>query len=514
MVWNTGGSTLYGRYRLERPLGSGGEGSLWEAFDLVLNRAVAVAMAAGVEVGPGGGGRGVTREARVISGLMHPRLARVYDLLEVDEGTFIVMELVKGESLAARLAREGRLPADEAACIAAQCADALDAAHQAGLVHRDVKPASIMLTETGVKVVDFGIAGRTGPTGRAAGGARSGADDAIAGPVDTATRSAPERDHSAAEDGPAADLYALGVVLYRMLAGRQPFDVEGPVGCDVRHAALAADPPPLPDDVPGFLADVCDRLLARDPAARPASAGVAVEMLTAAATDAAAARTTRSGDTAAGATSTGATPTGDTPTGDTPTLAVPLAADAARPTARPIGHAVAHAGGPLAPATRRRRPRPGRRTVIAVPAFALAAVAAGSVWLASGMGGRPNADTPPTTRPASTAPSPTAPHQDRGHGHGRAGSALAAAQAPSKAAHTPHGHAPSSPGHRATAPKAHPSNGPSDSRSSGPSSGASGTPSATPSATPTPTPTATATPTPSGGTTGTPTAPPASSVPG
>src|SRR6185437_8403692 len=163
--------------------------------------------------------RRLRREAMVIGGLTERRLARVYDYFETDQGSFIVMELVQGESLSARIKREGRLPLAEAVWIVAECAEALHAAHRAGVVHRDVKPSNIMLTESkdaasngaahDIKIVDFGIATRTRPA--------PNRDLCAQEPVDLETETmtgnivgtiaylAPER-VSGAPDSPAADL--------------------------------------------------------------------------------------------------------------------------------------------------------------------------------------------------------------------------------------------------------------------------------------------------------------------
>lgn len=262
-VWPVGGATLAGRYRLERRLGSGGMGSVWQARDLVLNREVAVKSAEGAAAELGRLNRRLRREAAVIGSLAEPRVARVYDFIEAGDDAFIVMELVDGESLGARLSRDGRLPAAEAALIAAQSAEALGAAHRAGIVHRDVKPSNIMLTENGVKIVDFGIAVRSQST------LDDSTETLTQGLTGTAFYIAPERARGG-ESGPAADLYALGVVLYQMLSGKVPFDADEPIA--ILFAHVTAEPIPLPADVPEELAAVCMSLLAKDPDQRPAPA--------------------------------------------------------------------------------------------------------------------------------------------------------------------------------------------------------------------------------------------------
>ena len=257
----TEGIRLVDRYQLERQLGRGGMGAVWQARDLVLGRMVAIKI-----VDPdGSGGRrdrlALRREAMVVGNLTHPQVARIYDYCETGDGDFIVMELIEGESLAALLAREGRLPAGEAARITALCAGALDAAHRAGVVHRDVKPSNIMLTEHSAKVIDFGIAATLDPS----------ETTTQFGLVGTAAYLAPER-VTGATATPAADLYSLGVAFYQMLSGHLPYKAEDSIAMLYAHTTVS--PIPLPVDVPPALAEICMSLLAKDPAGRPASAGV------------------------------------------------------------------------------------------------------------------------------------------------------------------------------------------------------------------------------------------------
>ncbi|NDU71933.1 protein kinase [Actinomadura sp. DSM 109109] len=245
------GESLGGRYRVERRLGAGGMATVWRAVDTVLDRPVAV------KVPKGGGPEEFTRrlreEARAAAALTHPGITGVYDYGEHRIGPegpsrrdsrripYVVMELLDGESLAVRLAR-GPLPWREAAGICARVADALAAAHGAGIVHRDVKPGNVFLTPAEVKVLDFGIA-FTGGTG---------------GPVmGTPAYMAPEL-VSGTSPTPAADVYSLGVVLHECLTGA----------------------PPTPASVfrkgtPDEVADLCRDCLAPDPGARPTAAAAA-----------------------------------------------------------------------------------------------------------------------------------------------------------------------------------------------------------------------------------------------
>jgi eukaryotic-like serine/threonine-protein kinase len=276
------GLWLAGRYRLEAVIANGGMGAVWSAEDTFLGRRVAVKIltwnATGEADGDGAAAaehaaERVRREARAAASLRHPNIACVYDYGHQDGLAFLVMELLDGESLAARLSRRGALPAEEAARVAAGVAGALDSAHRAGIVHRDVKPGNIMLTTSGeVKLLDFGIAaisGQRSPPGR----------ERLLG---TAAYLSPEWGPDAPAD-PASDVYALGVVVYEMLAGRPPFTGGSLAAVATAHAVNP--PPPLAlfaPDTPAAMAAVCERALAKDPAARPPSAGAFAAQLSAA----------------------------------------------------------------------------------------------------------------------------------------------------------------------------------------------------------------------------------------
>ena len=253
---------LNGRYRMEALLAAGGMGEVWAARDLLLDRAVAVKVLGGALAGDGRAAERLRREARAAGRLEHPNITRVLDLGEHDGRPYLVMELLEGESLAARMDRTGPMPPAEAARIVAAVADALEAAHRAGVVHRDVKPGNVFLTAAGeVKVLDFGIASAAGDTIITTGDL-----------IGTAAYLAPERalGHRAT---PAADIYALGVVLYELLAGHRPF----PAGSDVELAMahVNADPPSLTEAAPATppsLVAACHQALAKDPGSRPSSA--------------------------------------------------------------------------------------------------------------------------------------------------------------------------------------------------------------------------------------------------
>jgi eukaryotic-like serine/threonine-protein kinase len=247
---------LADRYELAEPLGAGGMAHVVAAYDRLLERRVAVKLIRDELLGDEASRQRLLREARAAAALHHPNTVAVYDVGR-DEQPFIVMELVEGESLADRLAREGRLEAREAVAIAAPVLEGLAAAHDRGLVHRDVKPSNILLPAAGgVKLADFGIAK-----------AVSGVTDltATGSVLGTPRYLAPEQ---AAGQGatPASDLYALGAVLYECLAGRAPFEADSPLAVALAHQQQPV--PSLVDHVPGVpaaLAAVVERALAKRP---------------------------------------------------------------------------------------------------------------------------------------------------------------------------------------------------------------------------------------------------------
>ena len=258
------GDLVAGRYRIERRLGGGGMAVVLAATDEELGRTVAVKVLADNLAQHDEIRRRFLREARIAGSLRHPNLIEVYDAGE-DARPYIVMEHVDGPSLADVIRRRGPLSPDEAGRLAVQAADGLAHAHAHGIVHRDVKPANLLLGPDGtLKIADFGIA-------HAVEGTRLTATGAVLG---TAAYLAPEQ-ASGGTVGPATDVYALGVVLYELLTGRTPHD--SPTLAELVTRKLA-EPVPPPSEVnpsiPEALDVLVERSLSPDPGLRPTAGEV------------------------------------------------------------------------------------------------------------------------------------------------------------------------------------------------------------------------------------------------
>lgn len=251
---------LASRYRLVTLLETGGMAQVWRATDELLDRPVAVKL-------PAGDTRAAHmawREARLAARLSHPGIAAVHDYREAvrPDGSvapFVVMELLSGETVAARLCdADGPVPWGEAVSIGAAVAEALAAAHAAGVVHRDIKPGNVMLCPGGVKLLDFGISAAAGEAD----------DDDTGVSFGTPAYAAPERlDGKPAE--PATDLYGLGVLLFEMVTGDPPYDVNT---WEELAAAQAHGPTPLPETLPARLRELILRCLDDNPTKRPTAA--------------------------------------------------------------------------------------------------------------------------------------------------------------------------------------------------------------------------------------------------
>jgi len=268
------GLIVAGRYRLVDRLGVGGMSEVWRGYDEVLGRSIAVKVLAGSLQADASLRELIRQEARAMARLSHPNVTSVFDYGEfTTQGgasvPYVVMELLRGQTLGRLLAR-GPLPVPEAVRITAQVAAALSAAHRLGLVHCDVTPANVMLTSSGVKVLDFGVAAVLGSTRNTDGQPRFG----------TAGYIAPERLTRAVPDAPAVDVYGLGALLYAALVGQPPQparDLAGPACIDSTEMLASMRVAGVPADV----ADLCLRCLAHEALDRPDSAEVA-RVLTAA----------------------------------------------------------------------------------------------------------------------------------------------------------------------------------------------------------------------------------------
>ncbi|MFI8852693.1 serine/threonine-protein kinase [Streptomyces sp. 891-h] len=270
----TPGRLIAGRYELSEPLGKGGMGQVWGALDAGLGgRPVAVKLAHSERMAslvqsadPEELRRRFARECRVTAQIDHPGLVTVYDAGQDGEELFLVMQRLDGSDLADHLAEHDPYPWQWAVAVTAQLCSALAAVHAVGVVHRDLKPGNVMVRPDGrVVILDLGIASVGAPDVTRL--TRTGAL------VGTPVYMAPEQATGGAAVGPAADLYALGVVLYELLARRTPF--EAPEAAGLLYKKLHEEPDSLEllcPDVPAPLPGLVRRLLDRDPARRPADA--------------------------------------------------------------------------------------------------------------------------------------------------------------------------------------------------------------------------------------------------
>ncbi|MGI9539114.1 MAG: protein kinase domain-containing protein, partial [Miltoncostaeaceae bacterium] len=250
---------LGGRYRLDELIGRGGMAAVWRATDIEFNRPVAVKRLHARHVDDAEFAERFRREARVVARLSHSHLVRLLDAGEDDNGPYLVLELVEGETLKQRLARDGALPPAEAARVVAQVADALQYAHGQGVVHRDIKSQNVLLGNNGTtKLADFGIARLL----------EADAEPSLTQTdmmVGSADYIAPEQAEGGAIDA-RTDIYSLGIVLYETLVGRLPFPGEGFVAVAMKHVQEdLPDPRELDPAVPADLAAVAARAAAKSP---------------------------------------------------------------------------------------------------------------------------------------------------------------------------------------------------------------------------------------------------------
>ncbi|WP_298122669.1 protein kinase domain-containing protein [uncultured Aurantimicrobium sp.] len=255
----TAGITFGGRYELQSRIAIGGMGEVWQATDLVIGRLVAIKILKDEYLGDPGFLERFRAEARHAALVNHEGIANVYDYGEEEGSAYLVMELVPGEPLSAVIEREKTLSIDKVLDIIAQTSAALQAAHSAGLVHRDIKPGNMLITPEGrVKITDFGIA-------RIADQVPLTATGQVMGTVQYLS---PEQ-ASGHPASPSTDIYSLGIVAYECLAGKRPFTGESQVA--IAMAQINEEPPPLPDTIAEPVRNLVYSCIAKKPSDRPAS---------------------------------------------------------------------------------------------------------------------------------------------------------------------------------------------------------------------------------------------------
>lgn len=256
----TSGLTFGGRYQLSSRIAIGGMGEVWQATDLVIGRTVAIKILKDEYLGDPGFLERFRAEARHAALVNHEGIANVFDYGEEDGSAYLVMELVPGEALSTVLEREKVLSTDRVLDIVAQTASALQAAHSAGLVHRDIKPGNLLITPDGrVKITDFGIA-------RIADQVPLTATGQVMGTVQYLS---PEQ-ASGHPASPSTDIYSLGIVAYEALAGRRPFTGESQVA--IAMAQINESPPDLPVTISEPVRNLVYSCIAKRPEDRPATA--------------------------------------------------------------------------------------------------------------------------------------------------------------------------------------------------------------------------------------------------
>src|SRR3989440_6014870 len=260
------GTMLGGRYRLDERIAGGGMGDVWRGTDEVLGRTVAVKILLPALLEEAGFAERFRGEARTMATINHPGVLDVYDYGRENATAFLVMEYVEGDALSRTLSKVGRLTPARTMALMAQTADALHAAHEKGIVHRDVKPGNLLVRPNGTLVLtDFGIA-RSAAVGQLT---QAGAV------LGTASYISPEQ-ASGAVATPLSDVYALGVVAYQCLVGRRPFEGDNPLEIAMQH--VRSQPAPLPNDIPPTVRQVVERAMAKDPAARYPTAAAMGQM--------------------------------------------------------------------------------------------------------------------------------------------------------------------------------------------------------------------------------------------
>jgi serine/threonine-protein kinase len=261
------------KYRLNERLGGGGMGTVYRATHLLIDRPVAIKVLSQRFVGDETAQQRFRREARAAGRMQHPNAVSVTDFGTTADGyLYIVMEMLEGHTLRDALMREGPFDVARAVSIMLQTSAAVAAAHDAGLIHRDLKPGNILIAQRPdtlavVKVLDFGVAKFA---------VEEQADDdyqtltQVGALIGTPRYMSPEQCSGSGPATPASDVYSLGIILYEMLSGAPPFNAETPLAIVFRQ--VSEPPPPLPASVPEKLRAIVERALAKDPAKRFANA--------------------------------------------------------------------------------------------------------------------------------------------------------------------------------------------------------------------------------------------------
>lgn len=368
----TQGVSFGGRYELSSRIAIGGMGEVWEATDHVIGRTVAIKILKDEYMGDPGFLERFRAEARHAALVNHEGIASVFDYGEENGSAFLVMELVPGEALSTILERDGSLSTDKTLDVVAQTSAALQAAHSAGLVHRDIKPGNLLITPDGrVKITDFGIARIADQVPLTATGQVMG----------TVQYLAPEQ-ASGHPASAATDIYSLGIVAYECLAGRRPFTGESQVA--IAMAQINDAPPPLPPTIAVPVQNLVMTMIAKKPEDRPASAAAVARAATA----------LRRGDLAGAAAAVPAT--GTIATADATQLLTPGGEQATR--LMPAAVAA-----PEAPASKRTR-SPWTWPLVALIVLLLL-VLGGTLWAV--FANQHPAPAPTSAGPTSAAPKPT-----------------------------------------------------------------------------------------------------------
>jgi serine/threonine-protein kinase len=255
--------TVIAGYRIDARIGRGGMGVVYRAHHLQLERQAALKLIAPDLAESSGFRERFAREARIAAALEHPNIVTVYDAGEIDGTLYLAMQYVEGSDLAAILGTEGRLLPYRAIDVCRQVAGALDAAHDSGLIHRDVKPANVLISGRDAFLTDFGL-------GKRVAGAETAPITVAGDVVGTIHYVAPEQIEGTPVT-PRTDIYSLGCVLYHCLTGQLPFMRENDVA--VIYAHLSEPPPKLPPEIPEGLNEVLAKALEKAPERRYASCG-------------------------------------------------------------------------------------------------------------------------------------------------------------------------------------------------------------------------------------------------